>query len=62
MLRPIVSARWPQQDSGMAESGRFPRTLARMTEARQRKGVTPVSLNRMAIDVGLIDIVVYIVR
>jgi len=55
---PVIILR-PDHEAGRADSGWFPRTLARMREARRRKGAMPVSIGGMEIDVGLIDIIVF---
>jgi hypothetical protein len=55
---PLIILR-PKIDSGKAECDWFPQTLARMWEARQRKGAMPVSIGGMEIDVGLVDVVVF---
>jgi hypothetical protein len=49
----------PEHDAGRADGGWFPETLARMREARRRKGAMPVSIRGREIDVGLIDITVF---
>lgn len=55
---PVLILR-PKHDAGLADSGWFPKTLARMWEVRQRKDAVPLSGDGMEIDLGLIDIIVF---
>jgi hypothetical protein len=54
---PLIILR-PKEDRGQADSGWFPKLLARMWECRQRKGAMPVNFGGIEIDVGLIDVIV----
>lgn len=54
---PLILMR-PPHEAGRADSRWFSKTLARMREARQRKGPMPIKMEGMEIDVGLIDIIV----
>lgn len=55
---PLIIIR-PKHQTGRADSSWFPETLARMREARRRKGALPVCVGGMEIDVGLIDVTVF---
>jgi hypothetical protein len=55
---PVIIMR-PEHDAGQADNGWFPKTLARMREARERKGTLPVRIGGTDVDVGLIDVTVF---
>jgi hypothetical protein len=55
---PLIIIR-PDHEKGEADDAWFPRTLARMREARQRKGSQTLSLSGTEVDVGLVDIAVF---
>jgi hypothetical protein len=60
---PIIILR-PGVDCGTADSGWWPKTLARIRETRQRKGTIPVTISMggsgdIELDVGLVDITVF---